>query len=478
MDFSQRVQQAAAKHQAGRLDEAAADYRAILALQPGQPDALHLLGLVAQAKGQVGQAIDLIGKAVEAAPGQALYRNNLGAILLGQGRAAEALAQFRRVLELNPDYAEAWVNLGEAQLATGDPAAAQGSLREGLRRNPSLAAGHAGLARACAALGRGDEGFRAAARAISLQPLVPGFEAIADEFAERRRYSWHFQMMNDAARNAAFRAAIERSVRPGMTVLEIGTGSGLLAMMAARAGAARVVTCERRPEIAAVARRIVEANGLADRVTVVEAASTALQLGQALAAPADLLIAEIYDSHLLAEDALLSLADAKARLLKPGAPILPGRILLRGRPIESEELAGYGRVGTVEGFDLSPFDALANARFLAADAREAPWRALGAPLPLLDFELSRFLSLTGSERIDWTPTASGRLDGFLLWFELDLGEGLVVSNGPESDSRSWAQGLQLLPRPPYVEAGRPAALQVEWLRRFVFLDPLDEPPAG
>lgn len=59
--------------------------------------------------------------------------------------------------------------------------------------------------------------------------------------------------------------AIEAAV-PGKVVLDIGTGSGLLAMMAARAGAARVIACEMNAAVAETARRIIAANGLADRM--------------------------------------------------------------------------------------------------------------------------------------------------------------------------------------------------------------------
>ena len=78
---------------------------------------------------------------------------------------------------------------------------------------------------------------------------------------------WHVPMMNEHERNEAFHQGLQ-SAAPGKTVFEIGTGSGLVAMMAARSGARHVFTCEAVPLVADTAARIVARNGYADRVTV------------------------------------------------------------------------------------------------------------------------------------------------------------------------------------------------------------------
>ncbi|MEM6905872.1 MAG: 50S ribosomal protein L11 methyltransferase [Pseudomonadota bacterium] len=97
--------------------------------------------------------------------------------------------------------------------------------------------------------------------------------------------SWHWRMVADRARNRAYERAIRASLTPGMTVLEIGTGAGLLAMMAARAGAGHVFTIEENPLMAETARRTIAANGLAERITVIEASSQAVEVGRELPRP-------------------------------------------------------------------------------------------------------------------------------------------------------------------------------------------------
>src|SRR5262245_27922181 len=78
--------------------------------------------------------------------------------------------------------------------------------------------------------------------------------------------SWHFRIVRDEVRNGGYESALARAITPGCRVIEIGTGTGLLAMMAARAGARTVVTCEASPIVARLARDIIEVNGYGDRV--------------------------------------------------------------------------------------------------------------------------------------------------------------------------------------------------------------------
>jgi type III protein arginine methyltransferase len=125
-------------------------------------------------------------------------------------------------------------------------------------------------------------------------------------------------MMNDSPRNDAYFAALQNAVTPDTHVLEIGTGSGLLAMMAARLGARQVTTCEVVAEIAETARAIVADNGLAPPVTVIGKKSTKLEIGTDMEERADLLVSEILSSEFLGEGVLGSIEDAKRRLLKPG----------------------------------------------------------------------------------------------------------------------------------------------------------------
>src|SRR5438270_5532221 len=82
-------------HQAGRLAEAEPIYRRVLAQEPNNVDALHLLGMIALQVGQHDAAIDLIRRAISLNPRVPDYHNNLGMAYLGKGQHAAAVAAFR-----------------------------------------------------------------------------------------------------------------------------------------------------------------------------------------------------------------------------------------------------------------------------------------------------------------------------------------------------------------------------------------------
>ena len=92
--------------------------------------------------------------------------------------------------------------------------------------------------------------------------------------------AWHFPMMNDRPRNEAFDEAIRSVVESGDLVLDIGAGSGLLSMMAARAGAQKVVACELVEDLAMMARDITAANGFEGQINIVHSESQALKVGE------------------------------------------------------------------------------------------------------------------------------------------------------------------------------------------------------
>ncbi|MGD0464719.1 MAG: tetratricopeptide repeat protein [Tepidisphaeraceae bacterium] len=129
-------------HKAGRLAEAEAIYRQVLAQQPNHPDALHRLGLVAFQLGQNDAAIDLIRQAIALQPNDAAYHLNLALALQRRGDLDAAIASFSKAIHIRPDLVEAHHNLGRALRQQGKPDQALAALRRAIELNPHHAESH------------------------------------------------------------------------------------------------------------------------------------------------------------------------------------------------------------------------------------------------------------------------------------------------------------------------------------------------
>ncbi len=129
------MRMAVAHHRAGRLPQAEAIYQQVLGVMPRQPDALHLLGAIALANGNIPLAVEHIKKAISINPANPEYYSNLGFALHEHGQLEDAVAAYRKALSLKPDYAGALYNM-HALLLPADPAAAVANLNQVLSLAP------------------------------------------------------------------------------------------------------------------------------------------------------------------------------------------------------------------------------------------------------------------------------------------------------------------------------------------------------
>jgi Flp pilus assembly protein TadD len=145
----------ALRHQsAGRLDAAEALYRTVLRREPENADALHLLGMVAGARGNPNEALELIRRAIAAKPRVAQFYNSLGTVLGGMGRSAEAERAFREAIACNPGYGEAYRNMGLALQRQGRSEEAVSVFRSALKSSPGRVDALESLGAALRASGR------------------------------------------------------------------------------------------------------------------------------------------------------------------------------------------------------------------------------------------------------------------------------------------------------------------------------------
>ena len=259
--------------------------------------------------------------------------------------------------------------------------------------------------------------------ALALRRAAPTDRALWQKtapFLNNNVPGWHWTMVNDTPRNDAYACAIKSHVLPGMRVLEIGTGSGLLAMIAARAGAEHVWTVEKNPVMATVARECIEANGLSHQITVIDGKSTDLPEGSAVPR-CDILLHEILSGTVLSEGVIPAVAHAREALLVPGAPLLPERVRAIGS-LTSENPANQYLVDEISGFDLTTLGLLGPSSLYLGDG--PPTSSLSDAVVMAEFDLNATpANAHGRWEIELTATAAGEAHGLAQWLGFSFPDG-------------------------------------------------------
>jgi tetratricopeptide (TPR) repeat protein len=158
----------------GRLPEARSLCTSILAAQPNEAGAFHLLGLIAHQSGQLDEAIAHLRHAVSLTPEVPLFHANLAEIYRLAGRVDDAVREGRRAVELKPDYLEALSNLGVAYYEQNDYEEAARCYRRAIDCNPKFATAHGNLGNALRALARFDEAIASYRIALALDRNFAG----------------------------------------------------------------------------------------------------------------------------------------------------------------------------------------------------------------------------------------------------------------------------------------------------------------
>jgi SAM-dependent methyltransferase len=278
----------------------------------------------------------------------------------------------------------------------------------------------------------------------------------------------HVAMLEDRARTSAFLAALGELVGPDDVVVDIGTGTGVLAIGAARAGARHVYALEATP-LARHAREVAVANGLGDRITVVEGWSTRVTLPER----GTLAVAEILGSDALEERALQALLDARKRLLAPHARLIPSAISIFGVPVAIPEdridALTFTQTNTerwrswygVEFEPLTGYAARLRHRVTAQLDEVREWTTLSEPVLLADLDLTEWEAPVLEVTRSATATSAGRANAAIAFFEAALSPGVVLSTDParKGGPTSWGIPVWLAPEPVELRPGEAFSLE-------------------
>lgn len=246
--------------------------------------------------------------------------------------------------------------------------------------------------------------------------------------------STHADMVYDESRVSAFKQAIEETIRPGHIVMDIGTGTGLLALLCAKAGAERVHAIESSP-IIRCAQHLAATNNLADRVVFHQESSSTVTIEE----PVDVIISELI-GHLAFEEGMVeTIAEAKGRYLKSGGIIIPQAVTLFGAPVFKPDL--YQRYidcwkKPVCGLDFS---------YWRGRSLQTPWitrvltrELVALPQAITEADFIKDL-LPNTDNINrFVATRNSMINGVAFWFSAKLVNDIYLSSAPGTKTH-WQQ---------------------------------------
>jgi predicted RNA methylase len=397
-----------------------------LLIKPDYVEAHVNLGATLQEQNKLTAAADSYRKAISLRPGYAEVHSNLGVVLREEGKLNEAADSFLQAIKLKPEFSEAFNNLDAVLKEMSEPADALTYYRKVLEISPTLLAAQQGTY-------------------LALSRIVP---------------EWHVPMLNEQKRNQAYFDALKSAITPKSRVFEIGTGSGLLSMMAAKLGAKQVTTCESVPLIAQTAQSIVADNGFEKSIKVIAKKSVDIKVGEDIAEQADILVSEIFSSELLGEHVLPSIEDAKRRLLKPGGRVIPAAGHIMIALFSGDDMRRNLMVDDSFGFNLQPFNAVVSKkRMIARNDLNIAMLSDGIDAFSFDFEHDDFFP-GQNKTLNIPVKTSGRCYGIIQWIRLQMDKDVVFENHPEEKSpvSNWQQCAYLFNEPVELKRGQIAVI--------------------
>ncbi|HKN76744.1 MAG TPA: 50S ribosomal protein L11 methyltransferase [Candidatus Acidoferrum sp.] len=257
-------------------------------------------------------------------------------------------------------------------------------------------------------------------------------------------------MVADKARFGAYADAIERAVRPGDVVVDLGCGPGIFALLACRAGAKRVHAID-AGEVIQFARQLAVANGFADRIEFFHGDSRQMQLAER----ANVLVSDVRGALPLFADALPSIEDARERFLIKGGAQIPLRDTIYAAILETPEF--YQRLTSPwkdAGRAVDFTEALPLILNSAYKVRSQSSQLLTEAQSWCTLDYTAHPNPRAGAKLRFRATRSGTADGVTAWFETQLFEDIGFSTAPGNMGTIYGQGFLPWLEPVALDAGQ------------------------
>lgn len=236
-------------------------------------------------------------------------------------------------------------------------------------------------------------------------------------------------MLSDKTRVAAYTEALTRAIKPGCTVLDIGTGTGFFAMLACRLGARKVYAIE--PDaVVQLAKVAALSNGFADRIDFFQDFSTRVELPEQV----DVIVSDLRTVVPWFQGHIPTIADARSRFLKPGGVLIAEQDVLWAAAVEMPDF--YAKHVGHQPEDTAGFDMSAARHFGTngwAKVHASPDELLTIPVRCAQLDYRQLTEINLDTQIQWIAERSGIGHGFVAWFDTILLKDVGFSNAPGKD---------------------------------------------
>ena len=423
-------------HKKNNLQAAELLYKQILEIEPDHVESIFHLGSLSVQIGNLERASQLLTKTVQIDPSHFKALNNLGIVFQKLEKHQQAIDCYKKAIGIDPKYLDAYCNLAILYMN----------------------------------IGRHEEALQYCDQLLNLTPEMLKGINVKSKILQKNVPAWHVTMMNDNDRNNFYLSALKSVIKTSSSVFEIGTGSGLLSIMAANLGAHEINTCETNTVIASTAIKVIADNNLSEKINVITKKSNDIKVGKDINKPADVLVSEIFSSELLSEDVLPSLEDAKQRLISKNAKIIPeyGSIMI----------SLFGGDDIAKNIYTEKFENIKLKKFNPIIPRKQFWHRPDLKIDLMSnvVEAFRFDFVNNNnfpsekKKIEIEATKKGRSYGIIQWIKLEMENGLKYENYPANLKKTsgWQNVFYLFDDPMELSIGQKVVITGKHDRNIVW----------
>lgn len=437
-----------------KLEQSKIYYNNTIELSPNNAAANNNLGITLFELGELEEAKQAYYRAISIKDDYSLAYNNLSLVLHSLGELFDAERFSRKAIELNSKFFQAYYNLARILKDMKKYDDAEEICKIALKLNYDYSEAHNLMGILLKERGKLKDALASVKEALRINPDQTEAKINLNNYKSMLIPSWHISMMNDGIRNKAFSDGIKLAISKDDLVLELGTGSGLLSMMAVSAGAKEVVTCEESEIIAKSAKEIIEKNGFSKKIKVINKNSKDLLIGSDISRKPDVIISEILSAEFVGEGVFSSIFDANNRLLKTNGKMLPesGDIMvaLIG---ESDEVLREVFVDKIYGYDLSGFNSLVTKKYSLH--LNNPPKLLSDAKAFFNFDLYIKKKNIANENVfNFKAKGNDKCIGIIQWMKVKIYKDIEYENKPGEISSHWPTPIYLFDKPINLKKGQ------------------------